>query len=180
MHNINNDFDDDGTQVERTATKFFTTTPHVPTKKKRKANDIQNDFLKKCSEALSKDTIDEYDAVGINVSSKLKRMDPTQSIYADALINKVLTQGLLGQLTAELDICAKSTVPVLQNYEDQNLIQFPMYPNYSYSNLRPNSYTSNSINVSNPSPSIQAHNINAAPTETLYPSTYSDIGQMQD
>jgi len=169
-----------GTQVERTAAKFFTTTPHVPTKKKRKANDLQNDFLKKCSEALSKDNIDIYDAIVINISSKLKRMDPTQSIYADALINKVLTQGLLGHLTAELDICAKSTVPVTQNYEDQNLIQFPMYPNYSYNYLRPNSYTSNSTNVSSPSPSIQADNINAIPTETLYPSTYSDIGQMQN
>jgi len=107
-------------------------------------------------------------------------MDPTQSIYADALINKVLTLGLLGHLTAELDICAKSTVPVPQNYEDQNLIQFPMYPNYSYSNLRPNSYTSNSTNVSSPSTSIQTDNINTTPSEIVYPSTsYSDIGEMQ-
>jgi len=108
-------------------------------------------------------------------------MDPTQSIYADALITKVLTQGLLGHLTAELDICAKSTVQVPQNYEDQNLIQFPMYPNYSYNYLRPNSYTSNSTNVSSPLPSIQAisDNINATPMET-YPSIYSDIDKMQN
>jgi hypothetical protein len=74
-------------------------------KKKRKAIDRQNDFLKICSEALSKDDIDEYDAFGINVVSKLKRMDSTQSIHADLLINKVLTQGLLGNLTSEFDIC---------------------------------------------------------------------------
>lgn len=106
-------------------------------------------------------------------------MDPTQSIYADALINKVLTQGLLGHLTPELDICAnKSTVPVPQNYEVQNFSQLPMYPNYSYNYLRPNSYTSNSINVSSPSPSIQADNINDTTMETY--STYSDIGQIQN
>lgn len=101
-------------------------------------------------------------------------MDPTQSIYADALINKVLTQGLLGQLTSELDICVKSTVPVQQNYENQNLVQYPMYPNYSYNYHRPNYYTSNSTNVSTPSPSIQTDDISATSVD------YSDIGQMQN
>lgn len=98
-------------------------------------------------------------------------MDPTQNIYAEALINKVLTQGLLGQLTPELDICAKSTGPVPQNYENQNLIQFPIYPNYSYNIHRPSSYASNSTNVSRQSPSIQT---NATPIE------YTDIGQMEN
>lgn len=170
--------DDENIQVERTATKYFTSTPHVAPKKKKKANDVQKDFLKICSEALSKDDIDEYDAIGINVASKLKRMNPTQSIYADAFINKVITQGLLGHLTPELDICAKVTAPVPQSYENQNLIQFPMYPNYpnySYNYHGPNSYTSNSTNVlSSPSPSIQADNINASSVET-YSTTYSNI-----
>lgn len=54
---------------------------------------------------LSKNTeIDEYDAVGINVSNKLKKMDNKQSIYADLLINKILCKGLLGTLTPATDI----------------------------------------------------------------------------
>ncbi|XP_025420503.1 uncharacterized protein LOC112690666 [Sipha flava] len=135
-------------------------------KKKRKAIDRQNDFLKLCSEALSKDDIDEYDAIGINVASKLKRMDPTQSIHADLLINKVLTQGLLGNLTSEFDICNKSTVQ--QHFENQNLSQIPTnFSNYSYNYDRP---TSNSTTISSPSPSIQ-DNINTISIEK-YPTSY--------
>lgn len=48
-------------------------------------------------------------------------MDQTQSIYADLLINKVLTQGLLGNLTSESDVCEKSS--------------FGQTPSSSYSNF---------------------------------------------
>lgn len=156
---------DDNTEVERTVTKFFTPTP-IHSKKKRKAIDRQNDFLKICSEALSKDDIDEYDAIGINVASKLKRMDPTQSIHADLLINKVLTQGLLGNLTSEFDVCKT----VRQNFENQNLSQLSMLSNYPYNY---NVSTSNSTTLSSPSPSIQ-DNITTPSIETY--STYSDMG----
>lgn len=43
--------------------------------------------------------ISEYDAAGISWSEKLKRMDSTQAILAEALVNKVLTEGLLKRLT---------------------------------------------------------------------------------
>lgn len=147
-------------------TKIFTPTPIHSKKKKRKAIDRQNNFLKICSEALSIDDIDEYDAISINVASKLKSMDPTQSIYADLLINKVLTQGLLGNLTSEFDVCKT----VEQNFENQNLSQLSMLSNYPYNYNRP---TSNSTTLSSPSPSIQ-DNITIPSIETY--STYSDMG----
>lgn len=46
-----------------------------------------------------------------------------QSIYAGLLLNKVLTQGLLGTLTLESDISDKSAL---------KLTPLNSYPNYSY------------------------------------------------
>jgi len=58
-----------------------------------------------CTTALNKDVeITEYDAVGINVAEKLKKMDQTQSIYADMLISRILGRGLLNSLTAQTDL----------------------------------------------------------------------------
>lgn len=82
--------------TEFTTPKFFPPTQQTSVKKKQKASDRQEEFFKICTQALTKDDVTEYDAIGINVASKLKRMNQTQSIYADLLINKILTQGLLG------------------------------------------------------------------------------------
>lgn len=77
-----------------------------PTKKKRTAAaDRQMEFMKACTQALSQSTeISEYDAIGINVAAKLKKMENKQRIYADLLINKILSNGLLGTLTSRTDI----------------------------------------------------------------------------
>ena len=50
-----------------------------------------------------------------------------------------------------------------------------MYPNYLYNYHRPNSYTSNSTNVSGPSSSFQIDNISYISISI----EYSDIGQMK-
>lgn len=61
--------------------------------------------MKAFTQALSQSTeINEYDAIGINVAAKLKKMENKQSIYADLLINKVLSKGLLGTLNSRIDI----------------------------------------------------------------------------
>ncbi|XP_063235278.1 uncharacterized protein LOC134538157 [Bacillus rossius redtenbacheri] len=46
----------------------------------------------------------EFEAVGINVAAKLRRMDPEQQIHAEFLISKVLKKGLLNQLTEHCDV----------------------------------------------------------------------------
>ncbi|CAH2003189.1 unnamed protein product [Acanthoscelides obtectus] len=43
--------------------------------------------------------ITEFDA-----AKKLQRMQPTQAIYAESMINQVLTKGLLGTLSQETNI----------------------------------------------------------------------------
>lgn len=48
---------------------------------------------------MTNNVISEYDAVAISWSEKLKRMDSTQAILAEALVNKVMTEGLLKKLT---------------------------------------------------------------------------------
>lgn len=104
--------DDDEQEVqstEFTAPKLFPPIQQMSVEKIPKSSDRQDEFFKIRTQALTKyDVTTEYDAVGINVASKLKRMDQTQSIYADLLISKVLAQGLLGTLTSESDICEKS------------------------------------------------------------------------
>lgn len=47
---------------------------------------------------------DEYDALGINIAAKVKRMDSIQQIYAELLIQKVIARGLLGQLSETTEI----------------------------------------------------------------------------
>lgn len=66
----------------------------------------QQEFMKTCTNVLQeKETkIDEYHAVGINVASKLQKMDPMQQVLAEALINKVLTKGIFKELTKTTDI----------------------------------------------------------------------------
>lgn len=70
------------------------------------------DFMQECQKALKQSTTEttEYEAVGINVAKKLDKMDNTQAIYAETLINLVLQKGLLKQLTANTIIC-ESTKP---------------------------------------------------------------------
>ncbi|KAI4459756.1 hypothetical protein MML48_6g00005452 [Holotrichia oblita] len=63
-------------------------------------SNTQIDFINYCKTQLeSNDSLDEFDATAIAWAKKLKRMNPTQAIYADMLINKIVNQGLLNQLT---------------------------------------------------------------------------------
>lgn len=72
-----------------------------------------------CTTALNKDVeITEFDAVGINVAQKLKKMDQKQSIYADMLISRILGRGLLNSLTDQTDLFENTpyhgTIPMQQ------------------------------------------------------------------
>jgi len=53
-----------------------------------------------CQRALEKSSTEttEYEAVGINVGKKLEKMKSSQAIYAESLINIILSKGLLNQL----------------------------------------------------------------------------------
>lgn len=49
--------------------------------------------------------VSEYNAIGIIVAKKLQKMDSTQAIYAESLINSILRRGLLYKLTEDTDVC---------------------------------------------------------------------------
>ncbi|KAG5890009.1 hypothetical protein JTB14_032631 [Gonioctena quinquepunctata] len=83
----------------------------IPTKRAKISNCIKNEstsmFMKACTDdALSaKSTIiEEFQAVGMNVSAKLQKMKPTQQVYAEFFIQKVLTWGALEKLTENTDL----------------------------------------------------------------------------
>lgn len=68
--------------------------------------------MKTCSDALKvKDDVDEYQAVGISVAAKLQKMNDRQKIIAELLVNKILTKGLLNQLTESMDITENYYIP---------------------------------------------------------------------
>ncbi|CAH1986968.1 unnamed protein product, partial [Acanthoscelides obtectus] len=81
--------------------------------KTSKQNKTQTDFMNYCKNQLeSKNEIDEFDAAAISWAKKIKKMNPTQAIYADMLINQVLNKGLLNQLTETTIIMQQSPVPL--------------------------------------------------------------------
>lgn len=49
--------------------------------------------------------VDEFEATGINVSQKLRRMDAFQAICAEFLINSILKRGLLKTLLPSTTLC---------------------------------------------------------------------------
>lgn len=60
-----------------------------------------------CKRALETSNIEptEYEIVRMNVGKKLAKMTSSQAIFAETLINLILTKGLLNQLTANTVIC---------------------------------------------------------------------------
>lgn len=49
--------------------------------------------------------LSEFELTGMNIAKKLARMDETQAIYAESLINNVIRKGLLKKLKEETDLC---------------------------------------------------------------------------
>jgi hypothetical protein len=79
--------------------------------KRRKSRDREESmaFIKACTAALSsKDSNEcsesESEAVGVNVAAKLQKMNSSQQIFDELLINKVLAKGLMNKLSEETDI----------------------------------------------------------------------------
>ncbi|GLV39306.1 hypothetical protein CBL_13840 [Carabus blaptoides fortunei] len=50
----------------------------------------QNQFYKACTQVLQQKDTDEFEAIGINIAAKLKKMDSVQQLLAEGLINKIL------------------------------------------------------------------------------------------
>ncbi|KAG7299683.1 hypothetical protein JYU34_016680 [Plutella xylostella] len=48
--------------------------------------------------------VDEFEAIGINYASKLKRMNSKQQIIAELLIQKVIAKGLMGELSTATEL----------------------------------------------------------------------------
>lgn len=72
--------------------------------KKRKKDDSLN-FAKTITEAINncKD-IDEFEALGICVAAKTRKMTQVQYLIAESLINTVLSKGLLNTLTPDIGL----------------------------------------------------------------------------
>ena len=70
---------------------------------KRRATSIKSNiqFMEVCQRALEKSSTEttEYEAVGINAEKKLEDIHSSQAVYAESLINIILSKGLLNQLT---------------------------------------------------------------------------------
>lgn len=62
--------------------------------------------MKTCASALSSvsEKLDEFDAIGVNIAAKLKKMNPTQQILAESLFQKIIKKGLFNQLTECTDV----------------------------------------------------------------------------
>lgn len=71
------------------------------TQKKRKKDDQQL-FVKTITQAIqSCKDVDEFEAFGICVAAKVRKMSETQFLMAEPLINSILSKGLLNNLTPE-------------------------------------------------------------------------------
>ncbi|KAJ8722591.1 hypothetical protein PYW07_003771 [Mythimna separata] len=62
--------------------------------------EVTADPLRANAESLS-----DFYIAGMNVAKKLAKMDPLQAIYAESLVNNVLTKGLLNKLKEDIDLC---------------------------------------------------------------------------
>ncbi|XP_069835392.1 uncharacterized protein [Dendropsophus ebraccatus] len=77
--------------------------PFIRKRKKAKLyndDDLSNELLTQAAAILSKNN-DEYDAFGITVASKLRKMEEKQRLVAEVLIMDVLYKGMLNQLSEE-------------------------------------------------------------------------------
>ncbi|XP_073540599.1 uncharacterized protein [Phyllobates terribilis] len=77
--------------------------PFIRKRKKGKLyndDDLSNELLSQAAAILSKNN-DEYDAFGITVASKLRRMEEKQRLVAEVLVMDVLYKGMLNQLSEE-------------------------------------------------------------------------------
>ncbi|XP_075698220.1 uncharacterized protein LOC142663446 isoform X2 [Rhinoderma darwinii] len=77
--------------------------PFIRKRKKGKMyndDDLSNELLSQAAAILSKNN-DEFDAFGITVASKLRRMEEKQRLVAEVLIMDVLYKGMLNQLSEE-------------------------------------------------------------------------------
>ncbi|XP_077111406.1 uncharacterized protein LOC143767187 isoform X1 [Ranitomeya variabilis] len=77
--------------------------PFIRKRKKGKLyndDDLSNELLSQAAAILSKNN-DEYDAFGVTVASKLRRMEEKQRLVAEVLVMDVLYKGMLNQLSEE-------------------------------------------------------------------------------
>ncbi|KAJ8725750.1 hypothetical protein PYW08_003933 [Mythimna loreyi] len=107
---LSNDDETNSFQEEEEQNKIYDapietdTTPYLHRNKRKfvpfQQREVAVDPLRANTETLS-----EFDIAGMNIARKLAKMDPLQAIYAESLINNVLTQGLLHKLKEDMDLC---------------------------------------------------------------------------
>ncbi|KAJ8710751.1 hypothetical protein PYW08_009266 [Mythimna loreyi] len=100
---------ENGESLSHTSDALATITEEEPPRKRFKANKRTNKFVKVEVDEDYYDTNDnlldrELEAIGANVTCKLKRMNSLQRYHAELLINKVLLTGLKNNLTDDTDI----------------------------------------------------------------------------
>lgn len=105
--------------------------------------------------------LDEFDAVGMNVSAKLRKMDSIQQALAESLINKILTKGVFKELTRLTD--------VTENIATNNSLSWQATLSNTNYVCSPNS-TNTSSSSSQPSPQ-------PVPSNALLCNYYSDVAQ---
>jgi hypothetical protein len=67
--------------------------------------ETKDEIMRNCSEVLTRsDVPDEYEAIGISVAAKLRKMNYTQKLLAEGLINKVLMMGIFDELSRDTHI----------------------------------------------------------------------------
>lgn len=68
-------------------------------KKRRTSNTDLDEFVKVCTKKLSNpDKFDEFDSACMSFAAKLRKMNANQQIFAESLMHKVCTLGLLNKL----------------------------------------------------------------------------------
>jgi hypothetical protein len=73
--------------------------------KRKKLMETRDEIMRNCTESLTRSCVpDEYEAIGISIAAKLRKMNYTQKLLAEGLINKVLMKGIFDELSRDTDI----------------------------------------------------------------------------
>lgn len=117
----------------------------------------------------SPDTVtDEYDAVGKNVAAKLRRMEFSQKVLAESLINQVIIKGVFGDLTKTTYL--EERQPFIYN-SCSTQSSSSGYEAYNYTNISAASPSYTNIPAASPISNMPATKPDSAP------STYSSMTQ---
>lgn len=117
---------------------------HRPSRKNSKFDLLE----KACTSLLSIPTPDEFDVIASNVACKLRRMDETQKLYAEHLINMVLFYGSQGKLNENCNISLvdmRYSASFHENHLNYSEIAVPNTSENSREEIRSSSPSTNQV-----------------------------------